>query len=239
MPHLHRFYLPAELAAGARLTLEGEEAHHALHVVRVKVGETLALINGRGAEALARVEACSRREVSLVCEFCEVIAPERRQLTLLQAALHNPKAMEFVVRHGTEIGATRFVIFRAEHSERVRGGLEKLERTAIEAMKQCGRRWLPEIEAVDGIEAALACAQGQILIASMDAPPLPLGEHLDEDAVSLLVGPEGDFSAGETATAIAAGAKPFSLGQYTYRSEVATLLAATIVQHGRGLLGPV
>ncbi len=239
MPHLHRFYLPTDLTPGHRITLDGDEAHHALHVVRVKVGETLALINGRGTEARARVEACSRHEVTLTCEDCDTVPPELRRLTLLQAALHNPKATEFLIRHGTEIGVSRFVIFRAQHSERSRGGLEKLERAAIEAMKQCGRRWLPEIEALDSLEDALSAAQGQILMASMDATPVPLGNLLNRDDIALLVGPEGDFSDAETATALAAGAKPISLGPYTFRAEVATLLAATIIQHGRGLLGPV
>lgn len=239
MSHLHRFYLPTGLKEGEHVTLGGDEAHHALHAVRVKVGETVALIDGRGTEALARVEGCTRHEVVLGIDSCNVLPPEPFQLTLLQAALHTPKAMEFVVRHGTEVGVSRFVFFRGQRSERLRGGLDKLERTAIEAMKQCGRRWLPAIEAADDLEAALAAATGQLLIASMDASPAALGGLTGQEDLAILVGPEGDFAEEETAAALAAGARAFSLGRYTYRAEVAAVIAATIVQHGRGLLGPV
>lgn len=239
MAHLHRFYLPAELAAGTQLDLEGDEAHHALHAVRLRAGDVVALINGRGTEARARVETCTRHTVRLALERCDTLPPGQSGLTLIQASLHNPKATEFLLRHGTETGVARFIFFRGQHSERPRLAPEKMERIAIQALKQCGRRWLPEIECVEDLDAALATATGKKLIASMDRSPVPLASAVDAGNLSLFVGPEGDFSAAETERILAAGAQPVSLGHYTYRSEVAAVLLSALIQQARGELGPI
>lgn len=239
MAHLHRFFLDSSLRAESDVVLDGDEAHHALHVVRVRLGQRVALINGRGEEAQGEVVATTRHEVRVGCATLDSTPAPSRRLAILQAALHNPKASEFLVRHGTELGVQEFVFFRGRHSERVPNNLDKLQRTAIEAMKQSGRRWLPTLSLVDDLEAAMETVSGTLAIASMDASPAPLARVIaDAQCLGVIIGPEGDLAPEETELALARGAQPVSLGAYTYRSEVAATLLATLVQYAWGTLGP-
>lgn len=239
MAHLHRFYLPGPLAPDSEYSLSGEEAHHALHVVRLRPGDTVALINGRGSGALGSVTSATRHDVHITTTTVDTTPPPAHRLTLLPAALHSPKATEFLVRHGAELGVHRFHFFRARHSERPLGSIDKLERVAIEAMKQSGRRWLPEFETADSLEDALTEPPGPLAFLAMDTPPTPWSAAASADTLTLAIGPEGDFAPEETALLLQRGALPLSLGPYTYRSEVATTLAAALIQHHWSQLGPV
>jgi len=236
LPHLHRFFLEDIPATGSGAMLEGEEAHHALHAVRLRVGEIAGLFDGRGKRATARVTATSRHDVSLeILDAAETAAPGFR-LTLAVGWLHQAKSLDFVVRHGTEVGVSRFVFFRAEHSERAPQGMNKFERVAIEACKQSGRDWLPSITACDDLAAAFEACPGERYIARIDeASPPPRGiDGIGEAA--LFIGPEGDFSPTELALAAATGARPISLGSAVYRTEMAALVGATLLLYEAGEL---
>lgn len=238
MAHLHRFFCDTDLRPGTEVRLEDEEAHHALHAVRLRTGEVAAVINGRGGEGIGEVIETTRHSVSLRLDRVDQVPAPARRLTIAQATLHQPKATEFLVRHGTELGVSCFVFFRGDHSERAPGTLDKFERVAVEAMKQSGRRWLPALEVVEDLGEALAAASGARLIAALDGEVQPLRQALGGGDATIFVGPEGDFSPAELAAARAAGAIPISLGEYTYRSEVAATTAAALVQYEWAQLGP-
>ena len=117
MAHLHRFFVEPDAVQGDSATLDGAEAHHALHVVRVQHGDTLALFDGVGRELQGRVTATTRHDVTVEVEEERNIQPELRTLTLLQAALHRDKSIEELIRRCTEIGVGRFVFYPSERSE--------------------------------------------------------------------------------------------------------------------------
>lgn len=239
MPHLHRFYIPAESDTRNEVVLSPDESHHAIKVVRLRVGDEVALFDGQGHDMHGCVTRVDRREVAIRIEDGHEHPPPAPSLTLAQAWLHQEKSIEFIVRHGTEIGVVRFVFFRADRSERAPKMQDKWQRLAIEACKQCGRLWLPEFQCAADLQAVLDAAQGDILVASMDAPPVPLTEAVHGRDTTLVIGPEGDFTDAETKLALEHGAKPISLGAATLRSEVAAIIGATLVQYHLGRLGPI
>ena len=230
MPHLHRFHIDAKLPDDASIaTLTEQEAHHALHVVRVKPGDEVAVFDGKGRTWQGTVEATTRHEVTIALgEYRQSPLPAAR-VALFQAWLHREKAIEELIRHGTEIGISRFVFFPAHHSERKPRFSDKWRRTAIEACKQCGRVWLPSFEVADSLESALSIVQGTLLLATRDVEPVPIHAVLSQQEVSLMIGPEGDFTERELGEVIARGGKPISLGDVTYRAEVAAIVASTVV----------
>ena len=239
MPHIHRFYIgPVEPEQGTIL-LRDEEAHHALHVVRVRQGDSVSVFDGRGRSWDGEVISMSRHDVTLRIQAARTAPPPATRITLLQAWLHRDKAVEELILRGTELGVTRFVFFPSAHSERKPQISAKWARWAIETCKQCGRLWLPEFWAVADLGAALAEAQGPTLIASLDEPPKPLRSALSGPAATLLVGPEGDFEASELQQVLEARAIPISLGDAVYRSEVAAALAISLIQYELGQLGPL
>ncbi|MBI2422226.1 MAG: 16S rRNA (uracil(1498)-N(3))-methyltransferase [Candidatus Hydrogenedentes bacterium] len=237
MSHLHRFYAPSLEAGAARLALPPDEAHHAAQVARVRAGDEAELFDGLGTVAQARVLEVTRRDVVLSVESWEQMPLPAPGLTLAVAWLHRDKAIEHVIVHGTEVGVRRFVFFRSAHSQKAPKENPKWTRWAVEACKQCGRAWLPEFELRSGIDDVLAEGWGRPVVAAMEGPHEPLRGVAENGDVVLFIGPEGDFTVEELALLGGCGAAPISLGETTFRSEVAGVLAATLFAHAWGRLG--
>jgi 16S rRNA (uracil1498-N3)-methyltransferase len=158
---MHRFYLPPERCAGAALRLDGREAHHALHVLRVKRGELVAVLDGVGNEFLCAVENSSRQAVTLSVSLKNFTPPPPCSITLLQA-VPKGKIIESIIQKAAELGVHRLVPLLTERvvtrlgDEDSASKREKWQQVAIEAIKQCGAVWLPKIEAPTTIEKFLA-----------------------------------------------------------------------------------
>ena len=237
MPHLHRFYVEPGEALEGEVALSESEAHHGLHVVRLREGEAVALFDGAGREAMGVVSRVDKRALRVAVEEVREHARPVGGLTLYQAWLNQEKSLEAVIRRGTELGVSSFCFFRGAHSERKPRGAKKWERIAIESCKQCGRVWLPRFGEAADLSSAVAGAEGVKLIATRERAPVVLREVLEGvSRASCFVGPEGDFSAEEVEESLGAGARPISLGANTLRSDVAAATASVLVLYELGLL---
>jgi 16S rRNA (uracil1498-N3)-methyltransferase len=162
---MHRFYLPPERCAGNTLRLDGREAHHALHVLRIKHGGQAVVLDGEGHEFFCEVENSSRDVVELRVTKRNFIPPLPCQMTLLQA-LPRGKIIESIIQKAVELGAHRIVPLLTEHvvaqldDESAEHKREKWQQVAIEAIKQCGAAWLSKIETPTTIEKFLAPHRG-------------------------------------------------------------------------------
>jgi len=158
---MHRFYLPPERCAGNALRLDGHEAYHALHVLRVKRNEPVVVLDGAGHEFFCELENSSRDMVELRVTKKNSVPPPPCLITLLQA-LPKGKIIEGIIQKSVELGAHRVVPLLTEHvvarldDESAKHKREKWQQVAIEAIKQCGAAWLPKIEAPTTIEQFLA-----------------------------------------------------------------------------------
>jgi 16S rRNA (uracil1498-N3)-methyltransferase len=156
-----RFYLPPESCADDVLRIEGREAHHALHVLRVKRGEPVVVLDGAGHEFLCEIADASREAVTLCVRQKNFVPPPSCQITLMQAVPRG-KIIESIIQKSVELGAHRIVPLLTERvvthlNEKERAHKqEKWQQVAIEAIKQCGLAWLPEIETPKTIEEALS-----------------------------------------------------------------------------------
>jgi len=158
---MHRFYLPPAQCHPPVLTLTGGEAHHARDVLRLGRGDEVSVLDGAGRVFHCTVDTVGRREVTLaVVRFDSAAAPLAR-VTLLQA-VPKGKIMESIIQKATELGTARIIPLI---SERVvmkldeAGALDKAEKwqaVAVEAIKQCGQPWLPEVAAPVSLPAFLA-----------------------------------------------------------------------------------
>ncbi len=239
MAHLHRFYHPHTLPDSGDITLSRDESHHAMRVVRARQGDDVALFDGRGTVAQGTISALNRNEVVVAVTAAHSVERPAPALTLAQAWLHRDKIVDEIVRQGTVLGVAEFLFFRGAHSEKKPRLADKWERIAIEACKQCGRSWLPRFTVLESLSEVVAQAEGQCLVvARMEGPHVPLAQTATGSPVTYVVGPEGDFSEGELVALEGAGALPVSLGDCTYRAEMAAQVGVTLIQHHLGFVGP-
>ncbi|HEY5042305.1 MAG TPA: RsmE family RNA methyltransferase [Verrucomicrobiae bacterium] len=158
---MHRFYLPPENCRNNLLRLDGREAHHALHVLRLKRGERVAVLDGAGHEFLCDVQDATKNSVALEVKEKKLSPPPASAITLL-VAIPKGKIIESIIQKAVELGAHRVVPLLTERvttqldDENAEHKREKWQNVAIEAIKQCGAAWLPEIESPVTIEQFLA-----------------------------------------------------------------------------------
>src|SRR6267378_7405853 len=140
---MHRFYLPPESCTGDELFLTGSEAHHALHVVRVRHGQSITVLDGVGHEFLCDVQQSDRDKIRLCVRQRKTAAAPPSRVTLLQA-VPKGKLFETIIQKATELGAacivpllTERVVVQLNESEAVRKAA-KWQSVAVEAIKQCG-----------------------------------------------------------------------------------------------------
>jgi len=218
--------------------LAGDEGRHASRVARVRVNDRVAVFDGCGREWIGRVEGVDRSEVAIVVDQTRTVERPADGVTILQAWLLRDKPIEELVRRATEIGVCGITFYPAARSEREVKVKDKLRKVAIEACKQCGRVWLPEFRVADSLAQALERAAERRLLLTGAYDPRPWREAVGDGPCAVAVGPEGDFTEAELGLALERGTAPVSLGPYTYRSEIAGVLAATLIQYERGALGP-
>ncbi len=132
------------------------------------------------------------------------------------------------VEHGVRPLITKHTVVRLE-DESGAGKREKWQRVALEACKQCGRNFVPEVRAVASLEKVLGDRGGRAgLLASLRDDAVSLKKVLgglpaELEGVDLLIGPEGDFSAAETESAVAGGFQLVSFGPLVLRVETAVM----------------
>jgi len=149
---MHRFYLPPEQCQSSNLVLSESDAHHGLHVLRLRPDERVAVLDGEGHEFHCKVGAMDRHGVSLAVLQKNFIPPLPHQLTLVQA-IPRGKTMDSIVQKATELGVQRIVPLLSERitvhldGEDAIHKVGKWQTTAIEAIKQCGSAWLPRVDA--------------------------------------------------------------------------------------------
>ncbi|MGD0251154.1 MAG: RsmE family RNA methyltransferase [Verrucomicrobiota bacterium] len=246
---MHRFYLPPERCAGNTLRLDGREAHHALHVLRVKRGEQIMVLDGAGNEFLCAIGNCARNVVELSVSLKNFTPPPPCSITLLQA-VPKGKIIESIIQKSVELGAHRIVPLLTEHvvaqldpaSRDAEYKREKWQQVAIEAIKQCGAAWLPKIEAPTTIKKFLARKEkfDLALVGSLQTERRHPRECFQEfqakpgrlpKTVGVWIGPEGDFTLDELQAIQNSGAQPISLGRLVLRVETAAVYCLSILNY--------
>ena len=238
MSHPNRFHAPFEGCDNDRIQLPPEEAHHALRVARLKPGDAVSLFNGRGDEVSGVLVSSGKRDLFVEVHKSGHSSPPPIAVTVALGGLHQDKAQQEVIRRAVETGASRVCFWRADHSQRPITTQDRWLKAAIEACKQCGRSYFPRIDIASSLEAFLGTCPGPGFIGLIEADPTAPVTLEVSGSLTIVVGPEGDFSPREREVARTFGLTPVSLGDYVYRSETAAAMLMTLVAHQLGALGP-
>lgn len=232
------FYVPG---AAAQTELPLEEAMHALRVLRLKSGDEMYLMDGTGVFYRATVTIAATKRCMYQIE--ETLPQEKGWPCHLHVAIAPTKMMdrvEWFCEKATEVGIDEFSFVNCKFSERKVMRTVRLDKIVVSAVKQSRKPWKPKLNSM-GAFRDFVCAErpGRKFIAhcyneiertdffkliSQDKPITP-GED-----VTILIGPEGDFSTDEVKLAIKHGYEPISLGPARLRTETAALTATIITQ---------
>jgi 16S rRNA (uracil1498-N3)-methyltransferase len=236
---LPRFLATSVDVSASLARLEADEARHLAQVLRLAVGDEVVVFDGAGREFRARIERIARdgADVRLIEEVAAAPEPAVR-LTLAQAVLKGEK-MDDVVRDATMIGVSAIEPLVTDHTAaHMKPGRapERWRRIAIASAKQCRRAVVPAIGVGSAFADFLATDRASLRLllvepsASVEGHPPSTLAGDRPDSASLLVGPEGGWSAEEIQSAVAAGCIPITLGRRTLRADAVPIVAIGVLQ---------
>lgn len=239
-----RCFIPASEWSPSRLIANDDEAHHLIHVLRVKPGQPIEAFDGRGRVAETEIELIQKHRVEMRVIRQREQPKSAVQITLIQA-LPREQKMDLVIQKSTELGVSFIAPVTTRHSlvrlNKDTGEAKQIrwDRIAINAAKQCGSIWLPEIMPAQPLDDFLKTMPRYdlLLTCSLEADAQPLKNILRASrsqplkTIAFLVGPEGDLNQEERAAVRQAGARAVTFGDLVLRTETAALYALSVLKY--------
>ena len=220
----------------SRVRLDAEESAHCVRVLRHRPGDEISVIDGVGTLYRCALEiADAKGAEARILERTPGFGSHPYHLTMAVCPTKNIDRFEWFVEKATEIGVDVIAPVIGERSERRVLKTERLKRLALSATKQSLKATIPQIaepqSVRDFILSAPADSLKLICYCFDDVPRVPVTNVLNPEIkdISILIGPEGDFSPEEAALAREHGWVPVQLGPSRLRTETAAVVAATAV----------
>lgn len=219
-----------------RYTLSEEESKHAVRVLRLGLGDTLHLTDGRGNLYTCRITEAAPKRCSVEVIACQSEFEKRPyHLTMAVAPTKNMDRYEWFLEKATEVGVDVIIPLESDHSERRSFKRERGEKVITSAVKQSLKAYHPLLHELTPFrEVVQQPFEGKKFIAHCDpaqseAGKIYLPQALEKGGRSLiLIGPEGDFSPEEIALARQHGFQEISLGEQRLRTETAAVVAVVM-----------
>jgi 16S rRNA (uracil1498-N3)-methyltransferase len=223
----------AEVTVGGEVSVEGDEAHHAVAVRRLRVGEQVVLTDGRGTSVRAEVATTGKRLFTAIAQSVSTAEAPGPEVVVVQALPKGDRG-ELAVEVLTEVGVARIVPWAASRSvavwkgERATKALARWRSTAREAAKQSRRSWFPEVSdpaSTAQVAELLSSAELAVVLHEESSVPLAGLAVPSDGTIVVVVGPEGGLSDEEVAAFEAAGAHAVRLGDEVLRTSTAGVAA--------------
>lgn len=240
---LPRFYHTDDIFVGQTIELNFAAGHHASRVLRLKIGDSVIVFNGRGGEFQAHIKSIRKTSTTLIVDrFDDIERESPLIITLVQALCANDK-MDWIIQKSVELGITRIQPIITTRSivrlseERAAKRLEHWQKVIISTCEQCGRNRIPMIvlpqSLIDWLSARKSDAQqhldfilsvnGSHCLKNFTSPPA-------ETQLTLAIGPEGGWTADEEIILQQAGFTTLRAGRRIMRTETAALATIAALQ---------
>ena len=218
---------------GSTVVLNEEESRHC-KVLRKQIGDEILVIDGQGTIANCRILKFQGKELHL-----DLLKSEKKDRSrnyyfhLYIAPTKQNDRIEWMFEKAVEAGLDEITFIETEHSEKNRINISRLERIALSAIKQSAQFYLPKINPLvklntiqfDGSFLLAHCSEEETKIGLIEA--LHSGNQTKK--ISILIGPEGDFSSGEIQNFRQKNLRSISLGNNRLRTETAGLYCAMVL----------
>lgn len=226
------FYNPSLDLGVSQFVFSQEESRHIVKVLRKKNGDSVQITNGKGYLFQAKIQIADAKKCS--AEIVSTSKGHRKMhaLHIAVAPTKNIDRFEWLLEKATEIGVDEITPIICKRSERKVIKKERLERIILSAMKQSLQTYLPKLNDVISYDNFMEREhKGLLFIAHCEKDEkMDLKRRVAPDKdITILIGPEGDFSTSEIKQAYGKKFWPVSLGSNRLRTETAALVACTIV----------
>jgi 16S rRNA (uracil1498-N3)-methyltransferase len=225
-----RFHLDAALRAGTSVLLPQDSAHHAVHVLRIRMGDDITLFDGRGGEYGARIASIERLKVLVDVLQHRALERESPLRMVLVQGVSAGERMDFTIRKSVELGVAEIHPVLAASSvarpkgERAAARHSHWQKIAIAACEQCGRNRIPQVAPLVAATDYRGGTGTKVLLAPQAELRFTQACKAGEE-FTIAAGPEAGFSAEERARLVDAGFVPARLGARVLRTETAGLAA--------------
>ena len=226
------FYAPDMKENDNFIIVSGTEFHHIIHVFRRKEGNKITLSNGKGLFAMGEIESIYKKELSVSINQIVTMQKSQPQIALAFPLLKN-KHDNIIVEKLTELGVKDFFPIITERTVRKPSAntVEKFNKVAIAAMKQCDNTFLPQIHEVQSISELLENLGEYFPVAALE-----IGKHktlneivanYEEKSICIIIGPEGGFDKEEIIYLQNKQVATFTLGNHILRAETAAIASVS------------
>lgn len=228
---MRHFFAPEISAEEKTYRMNSDESKHILKVLRLKEGDVVGLLDGKGSVFQARISLASQK----ACEFellnHEVIPQENYEIHIAIAPTKQTERMEWFVEKATELGATHITFVDTKNGERAQYKYDRFERKMISAFKQSKRYYLPKLsEKIIPLKDFFEAYPNGLIAHCYETEKRDIRDTFKTQSCPILIGPEGDFTSEEVELSAKYGYEPISLGNTRLRTETAALYACSIMK---------
>lgn len=238
MKEVRYFYVPD---ASNQTELPQDEATHAVRVLRLTEGDEMYLMDGSGVFYHAEVVMAQGKRCSYIIKESIPQQPLwRGHLHVAMAPTKMMERVEWMAEKATEIGCDELSFLLCKFSERKVMREDRVEKIVVSAMKQSRKAWVPQVNPLLSFQSFVKTPRkgGKYICHCYDEIPktdffAEVSSQQSDDDITVLIGPEGDFSIDEVRLAMENGYKSVSLGEARLRTETAALSAVMMAQLAR------
>jgi len=237
-----RVYYPGLLSEGQAIELDTQSSVRIARVLRLKIGDAFTLFNGQGGEYNAHITQLDKRRV--VCETTDYNhrSVESPLKICLAQGISKGERMDYTMQKAVELGVDEIIPLMTSRTsvnlsaERQKRRLAHWQAIVISACEQCGRNKVPDVKPIKWLSDWLQMHSSPHNIvldpcAAQGLKALPYSEqHLEQQPVTLLIGPEGGLSREEITLAEQHGFTPTQCGPRILRTETAAVAVLSILQ---------
>lgn len=215
------------------ITLSEETSKHVVQVLRMKQGEQLNLADGKGNLLLAEITDDHKKKCTVRILDKKHEVRKAKKVCIAISLLKNANRFEWFLEKATEIGVSEIIPLVCERTEKHQFKFDRMQNILIAAMLQSQQYWLPILHEATLFSNAIVTSEYEekYIAHCEDEAKQAIAKNEMHVSRQIFIGPEGDFSKHEIATAISSGFYPVTLGNTRLRTETAGIVAATLLTH--------
>ncbi|MFN5844073.1 MAG: 16S rRNA (uracil(1498)-N(3))-methyltransferase [Flavobacteriia bacterium] len=222
---MHSFYDAYITADIKEYFLSEDESKHACRVMRLKEGDEILLLNGKGTSLTAVISEANQKKCRVRITNVKTDTKPAYSVHVAIAPTKNNDRTEWFLEKATEIGITEITLLLCSNNERKQTKEERFEKILISAMKQSKRTFLPILHALTPFKTFIQNHQKGLIAYCGEGEKQTVLHAFNALDCPILIGPEGDFTKAEVDFALKNGYKAITLGENRLRTETAGLAA--------------